>query len=115
MSTTTPTDFTVYGEPTLTDEKLKVINDWYQCNLGDSDKADDMLNHEYYMGHVDAFMDVLGLLHGRYDALLPVKDEKDPHAWQEKVLIGLAIAGGGYLAWNLSKKYVKRQWKKVVA
>ena len=30
-------------------------------------------------------------------------------------VVGLAIAGGGYLAWNLSKKYVKRQWKKVVA
>ena len=103
MSTTTPTDFSVYGEATLTPDKLKTINTWYQYNLGDSDKADDLLDHEYYMGHVDAFSDVLSLLHGRYDAMLPKHEgvnEKDPHAWQEKVLIGAAVLGGSYLVWN---------------
>jgi hypothetical protein len=67
MATTIPTVFT--GTPTLTDEKIAAIKDWYVRDLGDSDKADTVEDEQYYTGKHEAYENVLLLL---FDITLPI-------------------------------------------
>lgn len=89
MSRTVPTDFTEYGPAKLTPKRLEMINDNYKFFLADSDKADDPLNHEYYIGNVDAYADVLTMLHQ------PTPDEKD-HTKRNVALVFAAGAAIGF-------------------
>lgn len=59
MATTIPTAFV--GTPTLTEEKVAIIKEWYISNLGDSDKADSD-DHDFYMGCALMAEDVLRVL-----------------------------------------------------
>lgn len=61
MATTIPETFT--GTPTLTDEKVNIITEWYHRMLGDSDKADDVESEAWYFGQAEGFLAVLTLLY----------------------------------------------------
>jgi len=41
---------------------MALIRDWYLSALGDSDKADETIDAQFYEGQVDAFINVLALL-----------------------------------------------------
>jgi hypothetical protein len=61
VSTTIPTTFV--GEPTLTPEKVAILVDWYQTNLWDADKADDVEALADYTVAYEVMEGVLRLLH----------------------------------------------------
>jgi hypothetical protein len=63
MATTIPFPFRNYLSVTLSTpaatEQLETIIEGYESALRDSDKAGDMEDHAYYIGLVDAYVDVL--------------------------------------------------------
>jgi low affinity Fe/Cu permease len=61
MATTIPTEF--IGIPSLSEEKVERIKEWYRTMLGDCDKASEVEAEQYYAGQVDAFETVLHLLY----------------------------------------------------
>lgn len=58
------------GTPTLTEEKVETIKEWFAIAMGDADKADDTDDLTYYQSYAEAYEIVLKLL---YD----VKEESD--------------------------------------
>jgi hypothetical protein len=67
MATTIPTEFT--GHATCDTDKIATIREWYETNLGDSDKAAEGYDLGWYTGQAAAFEAVLCLLFN-----MPVSD-----------------------------------------
>ena len=68
MATTTPFPFGDLYDAAAHDEQhqgvVAQLIEWYQSNLGDSDKAADGYDAGYYGGAADAYFDALVLLTG---------------------------------------------------
>lgn len=68
--------------PTLTDDMVEAIKDWYETAQGDEDKAGDVDDCAFYEGQRLAFGSVLALLYGIED--LSTLGRVMPTRWQSQ-------------------------------
>jgi hypothetical protein len=100
------------GTPTLTDNKIAVLKEWYIAALGDGDKADAIEDCLYYNGMSDGLEDSLKLLHNMVPsiALEAAEVAKKSHSFK-KPLIVIGVGVGIYVLWNYKELKARVQAK----